>query len=63
MAWLSFIELDKAVVYVIRLAIFSVIMVSMCLSSFALSSHLPFCLFILSGVISPLISSGIVGMY
>ena len=29
-------------VYAIRLAIFSVIMVSMCLSSFALSSHLPF---------------------
>ena len=41
MAWLSFIELDKAVVPVIRLA-FSVIMVSVCLPSDALSPHLLF---------------------
>ena len=39
-AWLSFIELDKAVVPVIRLA-FSVIMVSVCLPSDALLQHLP----------------------
>ena len=39
-AWLSFIELDKAVVPVIRLA-FSVIMVSVCLPSDALWQHLP----------------------
>ena len=40
-AWLSFIELDKAVVRVIRLASCSVIMVSVCLPSDALSQHLP----------------------
>ena len=39
-AWLSFIELDKAVVRVIRLASF-LIMVSLCLPSDALSQHLP----------------------
>ena len=40
MAWLSFSELDKAVVPVIRLA-FSVIMVSVCLPSDALLQQLP----------------------
>ena len=39
MAWLSFIELDKAVVHVIRLASF-LIMVLVCLPSDALSQHL-----------------------
>ena len=38
-AWLSFIELDKAVVHMIRLASFSVIMVSVCLPSDTLSQH------------------------
>ena len=51
MAWLSFIELDKAVVHVIRLVSFlwlwfqclpSLGMVSVCLSSDALLQHLPF---------------------
>ena len=44
MAWLSFIELDKAVVHVISvtdLSYFFVIMVSVCLLSDALSQHLP----------------------
>ena len=41
MAWLSFIELDKAVVRVIRLTSF-LIMVSVCLPSDALSPHLLF---------------------
>ena len=41
MAWLNFIESDKAVVHVIRLA-FSVIMVSLCLPSDALSQQLLF---------------------
>ena len=40
MAWLSYIELDKAVVHVIRLASF-LIMVSVCLPLDALSQHLP----------------------
>ena len=40
MAWLSFIELDKAVVRVIRLTTFSVIMISVCLLSDALLQHL-----------------------
>ena len=40
MAWLNFIELDKAVVHVIRLCD-SVIMVSVCLPSDALWQHLP----------------------
>ena len=39
--WLSFTELDKAVVCVIRFTSFSVIMVSVCLPSDALSQHLP----------------------
>ena len=39
--WLSFIELDKAVVCVIRFTSFPVIMVSVCLPSDALSQHLP----------------------
>ena len=38
MAWLSFIELDKAMVHVIRLAR-SVIMVSVCLPSDALFAN------------------------
>ena len=40
MAWLSFIELDKAVVHVIRFGCFSVIVVSVCLPSDALFQHL-----------------------
>ena len=40
MAWLSFIELDKAVVRVIRLTSF-LIMVSVCLPSDALSQYFP----------------------
>ena len=40
MAWLSFIELDKAVVHVIRWAILSLIVVSVCLPSDALSQCL-----------------------
>ena len=40
MVWLSFIELDKAVVHVIRLTSF-LIMVSVCLPSDALLQHLP----------------------
>ena len=39
-AWLSFIELDKAVIHVIRLAS-SVIVVSVCLPSDPLSQCLP----------------------
>ena len=41
MAWLSFIEFDKAVVCLIRLTSFFVIMVSVCLPSDALSQHPP----------------------
>ena len=40
-AWLGFIELDKAVVLVWSDWLFSVIMVSVCLPSDALSQHLP----------------------
>ena len=40
MAWLSFVELDKAVVHVIRLTKFSVIMILVCLLSDALLQHL-----------------------
>ena len=42
-AWLSFTELDKAVVCVIRLASFLVIMVSVCLPSDDPLKHLPWC--------------------
>ena len=41
MAWLSFIELDKAVVHVIRWAILSLIVVSVCLPSHPLCQRLP----------------------